>query len=479
MTPIKDRSSGYSNHAIVIGGSMAGLLAGRVLADHFEQVTIIESDRFPEKPVPRKGVPQSSHLHILLTRGRMIIEKLFPGLQDELIAAGAPVLDMGADMPWLNGAGWTVRFQSGFNILAFSRDLLDWKIRRRLSAFANVRFLEECKVTRLLSNSDGTSVTGVSVSFHNASARAKEEELFADLVVDASGRGSKAPQWLKAIGYTPPAETAVDASPGYASRIYDIPSGFGADWKGVYIQTSPPFRIRGGVLYPIEGNRWIVTVCGMMADYPPTDEAGFLEFVRSLPSPMIYDAIKDAMPRSPISIYHAPGNRLRHYERLASQPEGFVVVGDAVCTFNPVYGQGMTIAALGAITLDQCLRELEQQGNKSLPQRFQKKLSQVNRVPWLLATNQDSRYPRAKGKTPSYIDRLMQSYLDRVTQLTTNNTSVCLVMFEVIHMLKPITALFQPNIVFQVLKQALNFSSERKVASSQSPQYSTTAKICE
>lgn len=469
MPSIKDRSSGDSNHAIVIGGSMAGLLAGRVLADHFEQVTIIESDRFPEKPVPRKGVPQSAHLHILLTRGRMIIEKLFPGLQDELIAAGAPVLDMGGDMVWLNGAGWTVRFQSGFDILTFSRDLLDSKIRHRLSALTNVRFLEECKVTRLLS-SDGTSVTGVSV-IHNASAKSKEEELFADLVVDASGRGSKAPQWLKALGYMPPAETTVDASPGYASRIYNIPSGFEADWKGVFIQTSPPFRTRGAVLYPIEGNRWIVTMCGMMADYPPTDEASFLEFVRSLPSSMIYDAIKDSTPRSPIFSYHAPGNRLRHYERLASQPQGFVVVGDAVCTFNPVYGQGMTTAALGAITLDQCLHELQHQGNRSLPQRFQKKLSQVNRVPWLLATSQDSRYPKAKRKTPSYIERLMQSYLDQVTQLTTNNTSVCLVMFEVIHLLKPITALFQPNIVFQVLKQVL-MSSPREVASSQSPQYS-------
>ena len=132
----------------------------------------------------------------------------------------------------------------------------------------------------------------------------------------------------------------------------------------------------------------------------------------------------------------------------------------------------MSTAALGAITLDECLRELHQQGNRSLPQRFQKKLSQVNRVPWLLATSQDSRYPEAKGKTPSYIERLMQSYLDRVTQLTTNNTSVCLVMFEVIHLLKPITALFEPSIVFQVLKQSLNFSSERQVASSQSPQYS-------
>lgn len=371
-------------------------------------------------------------------------------------------------MAWLNGAGWSVRFQSGFNILAFSRDLLDWKIRRRLSAFTNVRFLEQCKVSRLHS-SDGTSVTGVSV-IHNTSAQSKQEELLADLVVDASGRGSKAPQWLKALGYTPPAETVIDAFPGYATRIYEIPSGFEADWKGVYIQASPPSRIRGGVLYPIEENHWIVSLTGMMADYPPADEAGFLEFARSLSSPMIYDAIADAKPLSPISIYHAPGNRLRHYEQ-ARQPEGFVVVGDAVCTFNPVYGQGMTIAALGAITLDQCLRELHQQGYRSLAERFQKRLSHINSIPWLFATSQDSRYPKAKGKTPSYTDRLMQSYLDRVTELTTNNTSVYLVMFEVIHMLKPITALFQPNIVFQVLKQALN-SSEKKVASSQSPQYS-------
>ncbi|WP_414582613.1 FAD-dependent oxidoreductase [Scytonema sp. PCC 10023] len=456
-------SSHLGSHAVVIGGSMAGLLAARVLTDHFDRVTIIERDLFPEKPMPRKGVPQSQHFHGLLMRGRIILEEFFPGLQDELVAAGAPVLDMGADTAWFTPAGcWAARFQSGLHTLMCSRDLLDWSIRRRLSAFANVSFLEECNVTGLLPNSDGMAVIGVSVRFCNQLERGNtnEEQLYADLVVDASGRASKAFQWLKALGYMPPEETVVDASLGYASRIYQIPSGFRADWKGIYIHASPPTCTRTSALSPIEGNRWMVSLCGADPDYPPTNEAGFLEFTRGLASPMTYNAIKDAEPISSIFSYHAQGNRLRHYERLPRQPEGFVVVGDAVCTFSPIYAQGMTIAALGAITLDRCLREERRawRGNMvGLARRFQKKLGKVNSVPWLAATSQDYRYPGVKGnsKTPGYAERLMQWYMDQVILLAAKNPNVCLVFFEVMHMLKPSAVLFQPSIFVQVLRQVL------------------------
>jgi 2-polyprenyl-6-methoxyphenol hydroxylase-like FAD-dependent oxidoreductase len=459
-----DRLSHLGSHALVIGGSMAGLLAGRVLANHFDRVTIIERDRFPEQPMPRKGVPQSQHFHGLLMRGLILLKELFPGIQDELVAAGASILDMGADMAWFTPAGcWAVCFQSGIHSLACSRELLDWGIRRRLFAFANVSFLEECNVTGLLPNSDGTGVTGVSVRFRNhlAKGNTNEEQLYADLVVDASGRGSKASQWLKALGYMPPEETVVDASLGYASRIYQIPLGFQAAWKGVYIQASPPTRTRTGVFFPIEGNRWMVTLCGAAPDYPPTNEAGFLECVRGLATPTIYNAIKDAEPISSIYGHRGTENRFRHYERLSCQPGGFVVLGDAVCTFSPVYGQGMTIAALGAMTLDECLREQRQDRHRNilgLARRFQKKLAKVNSVPWLAATCQDSRYPRVKGKTKTsgYAERLMQWYMDQVILLIAKNPNVCLVFLEVINMLKPSAVLFKPSIFVQVLRQVLN-----------------------
>ncbi|MEI2577520.1 FAD-dependent oxidoreductase [Scytonema sp. PRP1] len=312
-----------NNHAIVIGGSMAGLVVARILSDRFKQVTLIERDQFPEKAIPRKGTPQSRHIHVLLLQGQLILKKLFPGLREEMIAAGAQLMDVAADWIWLNPAGWGVRFPSDLFILSFSRHLLDWKVRCRLAAMNKVRFLQGCEVTGVLSNTDSTCVAGVSVRHHQQSHQGVwQEQIHADLVVDATGRTSKAPQWLKAIGYQPPQETVVNAFLGYASRLYRLPSDFQADWKGVYLQVAPPSRTRGAGLLPLEENRWILTAYGgdcllltetlrerhwasPNRDYPPTDEAGFLEFVRSLPCPAIYDAIKDAEPLSQIYSYRA------------------------------------------------------------------------------------------------------------------------------------------------------------------------------
>ncbi|NEQ28146.1 MAG: 2-polyprenyl-6-methoxyphenol hydroxylase-like oxidoreductase [Microcoleus sp. SIO2G3] len=340
---------------------------------------------------------------------------------------------------------------------------MDWKVRCRLANINNIRFLQGCEVTELVSNTDSTCVTGVAVRHHQPhQGVCEEEQLHADLVIDATGRTSKAPQWLKAIGYQPPQETVVNPFLGYASRVYRLPFDFQADWKGVALQAAPPSRTRGAGLLPLEENRWILTVYGGDRDYPPTDEAGFLEFVRSLPYPAIYDAIKDAEPLSQIYSYRATENRWRHYERLPRYLEGFLVVGDAACAFNPVYGQGMTTAALGALTLDKCLQQQQQyqldRGFRGLARRFQKKLAKINAVPWLLATSEDYRYPGAEGQPPSLLTRVMHRYMDGVLQLTTNKADVRLALLEVIHMLKPPTTLFQPRILIQVLRGLFKLS---------------------
>jgi hypothetical protein len=205
---------------------MAGLLAGRVLADHFDRVTIVERDRFPTAaPAPRRGVPQAQHLHILLMRGQAIVERLFPGLRDELVADGAPLVDSAGDFLWRNPAGWALRYRSGLTKLAFTRDLLDWRVRHRLAAFERVRFMEATDVTGLLPGPDG-GVRGVL-----ARSEAGDAPLEADLVVDASGRGSRAPGWLAALGYPVPEESLVDAHLGYASRLYRPPAAFRSDWR--------------------------------------------------------------------------------------------------------------------------------------------------------------------------------------------------------------------------------------------------------
>jgi len=253
-----DHTTEKGNHALVIGGSMAGMLAARVLADHFERVTILERDRFAEDgPVPRKGVPQARHVHALLKRGRVALERLFPGIGDELIAASAPTLDMANDIAWLNPAGWGVRFPSDLGFVSFSRDLLDWHVRRRLAAdTGSVHFLKGYDVTGLVPGPDGTGVAGARVRQRDGSGAGNgEKELHADLVVDATGRGSRAPEWLEALGYTRPEETVINAHLGDATRVYRRPPASAPTGRGVRAgcaagdharRPSPPHR--GGSL---------------------------------------------------------------------------------------------------------------------------------------------------------------------------------------------------------------------------------------
>lgn len=447
--------------ALIIGGSIAGLLAGRVLAEHFEQVTIIEQDQFPEQPVARKGTPQAQHLHVLLKRGEQILEQLFPGLTDELLMQGVPTFDAGADIQWLTAAGWGIRFDSGIKLLSFSRSLLDWHIRQRLLTFPNVRFLEARRVTGLLTNPQKTHITGLALqAVAEVAADSAETCIYGDLIVDASGRSSKLPHWLTAIGYQPPEETVVNAFLGYASRIYRLPDTFPSDWKAYYVQAAPPQRVRTAIFCPIEGDRGILNLVGSVGDHPPTDEVGFLEFLRtSLPDSQLYDLIQSSEPLSPIRSFRGTENRSRHYEQLAQWPEGLLVLGDAVCSFNPTYGQGMTTSAIGALTLDECLREQRQLHTNGdltgLGQRFQQRLAKVNELPWTLATTEDCRYPHAEGGKLDKVTQLFQWYIGRVLQLTTYNPQVRLAFMEVTQMLKSPSALFHPKVVFQVLRQGL------------------------
>ena len=439
-------------HALVIGGGMAGLLTGRVLADHFEQVTIIERDRFPQEPTFRKGVPQSRHLHVLLRRGQIILEQLFPGLEADLAASGALLVDWGQDTYWLTFIGSMPRFRSGLTTYVCSRSLLEWLIRKRLTANASVHFLQDCDVIGLLGNSSNTNVGGVRLRFREGG---NIQECQADLVVDASGRSSRTPDWLESLGYSRPPETIIDTHVGYASRYYQPPPGFTPDWKIVLVQSKQPEGSRTAIISLVEGNRWIVTLIGGAGDYPPTDEVGFLAFAQSLPNVILYDAIKDAQPLSPIYGYRYTENRLRHYEQLSRWPEGFVVLGDAVCAFNPSFYQGMTIAALGVLTLDTCLREQRRRDPNDdltgMPGRFQKALAEVNTVPWLTATGEDSR--QTKGGKPNPVVHALQRYRDALRMLAANDQETHLKILQVMHLLKSASTFLQPILVMRVLLQ--------------------------
>jgi 2-polyprenyl-6-methoxyphenol hydroxylase-like FAD-dependent oxidoreductase len=457
-TSVAPQARRNRGRAVVIGGSMAGMLAARILAEHFDRVTIIERDCYPDGPQPRPGLSQARHLHALLLRGREIFEKLFPGLSDELKSAGAEVVDAAYDLAWYTPGGWGIRFRSGLEMLTFSRDLLDWIVRRRLAAFTGVGFMEGMEATGLLTDAAGQNVIGVSARSRQKEKNARDMavNIDADLVVDAGGRASKAPQWLCALGYRAPAETVVNSHLGYASRIYARPAGWQADWLGVFSQAAPPKLPRAGLIFPIENNRWIVTLGGGGGDYPPTDEAGFLEFARSLPNPLLYETIRDANPLTGISGNRSTQNRLLHYERLARQPERFIALGDGVCAFNPVYGQGMTNAALGALELDRLLRERSSDDLGGLARDFQRRLAKVNAGCWMLATSEDHRYHGAEGGSPGLTSRVMHWYMDQVIRLSTESIPVRRLFLEVQQMLKPPTAMFGPRMIAQVAGEAFS-----------------------
>lgn len=443
-----------NHHAIVIGGSMAGLLAARVLSEHFERVTIIERDRLIDDVEPRKGVPQGRHVHALLAGGAALLGVYFPDLFAALARDGSVPLS----------ASDIRRYQLGMRVAAMpspvktlwqSRPFLEQHVRACLAAGNNVQILDACEVTRLRTNYG--RITGVFVQHRNGEQREDgEEELAADLVVDASGRGSRAPQWLAALGYGQVEETSVKIDVGYASRIYRCPDPLPADWKALIVLGVPPDNKRSGVIFPIEGGYWMVTLGGWLRDYPPNDEAGFLEYARSLAQPELYEAIKDAEPVTPIAVYKYPANRWRHYERLSYLPEGFIVMGDAVCGFSPVYGQGMSVAAIEAKTLDACLREQQSgAGNGyaiSFPQRFQKAIAREIKNAWVLATGYDLRFPGTEGHR-SLGMRLLNWYIRRMIGRAASHPPVAATFFQVWHLLKPLKALFEPRIAWAVLSR--------------------------
>jgi 2-polyprenyl-6-methoxyphenol hydroxylase-like FAD-dependent oxidoreductase len=390
------RSDTTFGHAVVIGGSIAGLTAARVLADHFARVTIIERDPMSGTAEFRPGVPQARHAHILLPRGQAILEQHFPGLGDELVASGATSIDRGEDIALYVPGGWhQVRHYSAIVSMTFSRPLLENAIYRRVAGHPRVHVIQEHEAVGLYTDRQTKRVAGVRLRLRHT-PDASETGLEADLVVDASGRGSRAPQWLADLGYALPRETTVNSFPAYATRIYRRPSDLTHRWKVMMIKSSLPKERRGGLVVPIEGDRWHVTLLGMGEDYPPIDEEGFLDFARSLPTPELYEAIKGAEPLTKPYGYRGAVNRLRHYDRLSRYVDGFLVTGDAVFAPNPKYAQGMTVAAMGSLALERSLQAQRRHAPAGdvtgLSRAFQRQLARVVAGPWKKATAEDRRW---------------------------------------------------------------------------------------
>jgi 2-polyprenyl-6-methoxyphenol hydroxylase-like FAD-dependent oxidoreductase len=438
--------------AIVIGGSIAGLITAQVLSQHFAQVTLIERDHFSEQAEHRKGVPQARHAHQLLLRGLQAVEQIFPGLTEELKAAGAVPVNLGQELRWYVFGQTRVQYESSLSVISLSRPLLESTIYRRVAAQPNIRMLPRTEVLGIETDAGGAAVAGLRVRpIAGDHQLAEERTLQADLVVDASGRESRSSQWLSALGFPTPEESVISSRPGYASRVYRRPVDFPEEVKAIYVQQTPPDLPRGAIILPMENDLWQVSALGMRGDHPPTDEQGFLEFLRSLPSPLIYDAVRQAEPVSPIFGFRNGETRERRFHTLPRYLEGFVALGDAVYAFNPVYGQGMTVAALSAQLLGSCLAEQSESGLAGLAQRFQTGLADVCAGPWQLASGEDRRW--ASDEDQAQIDpvtQLSQRYVEQVIKASLTNPALAEVFFAVMQMVELPTVFFRPDVVLQV-----------------------------
>jgi 2-polyprenyl-6-methoxyphenol hydroxylase-like FAD-dependent oxidoreductase len=429
--------------AIVLGASVAGLVAARVLGEHFEQVVVLERDPLPGDLQPRKGTPQARQSHGLLAGGLQALEGLFPGLSDELLSRGAERGDLLEETTWHVAGGRHVQFRSGLVGLTVSRPLLEEVIRRRVAALANVSIRDQMSVERLLPDATRHRILGVEL---NDRGRDRRESLFADLIVDATGRGSRMPQWLADMGFPRPQEDRVEVNLAYATQLFRRrPGDFDGQMATIITPDAP--RKRFAVALAIEENRWSVTLGGMFGDHPPTDEPGLREFASQLPTQTMYDFIRHAEPLSEVSVYRVPGSQRRRYERLRRFPEGLLVMGDALCSFNPIYGQGMTIAALEAAALSGLLSV----GRTDLARRFFAQAARLVDVPWQIAVTTDFQHRETTGRKPWLAD-LLNAYLRRVHQAAHTDPAVALAFHRVANLLDKPARLTRPSIAARVLK---------------------------
>jgi len=381
---------------------MGGLLAARVLADFFETVTIIERDELQDDPVVRRGVPQGRHVHVLLARGAQIFDELFPGILGELVADGAPVWDDG-DLSKLHlsfgghdilRSGKVTKEPQALAIHLPSRPFLEWHVRQRLQAMSNVTILSGHDVAQLMSTPDRRRVTGVRVVSRDDGA---ECELTADVVMDAMGRGAHTPAFLDALGYGRPVEDHIVMHTNYVSQLLRIPANTLIE---MLVDIGPaPDRPAGMFLSGYEDNTWMFTVFGMVGNQPPRDLAGMLSFAEEYCPAHLFAAIRAAEPIGDVAHHHMPSSQWRRYDKMSRVPDGLLVCGDAICSFNPIYGQGMTVAALEAVALRACLRR----GQTNLPRRYFRASAKPVRVAWQMVASLDLAFPAVAGKRSRYL----------------------------------------------------------------------------
>ncbi|MFB9446136.1 FAD-binding monooxygenase [Dactylosporangium vinaceum] len=440
-------------HAVVLGGSMAGLLTARVLTEHFERVTIVERDSptggwtgdphaDPREREVRRGVPQGRHAHGLLAAGLNVIERLFPGATRELAAAGMPTGDVLGNVRFCANGYRLKQVPAGMDAVSFSRPYLETWIRSKVFALPGVAVRGGHDIVGIEADAARTRVIGARIQ----AAGEPAETLTADLVVDATGKGSRAPRWLAELGYERPREERLQVDLAYVSRPYRVdPALLDGD---IAIIIGPSVAApRGGAVMLQEGGRAVITLFGILGDHSPLDDAGYRAYAKRLPLPYVSDIIEASEPLAAEAVkYRFPGSTRHRYDRLRRFPQGFVVLGDAMCSFNPMYGQGMSVAGIEALKLGSLLERGELDAL-----RFFREVKPVVDIPWQIATGGDAALPGVQGGPKDIGTRMVNRYLNRLYAAAEHDEVVSLAFSRVTNLLDPPTALMRPRIARRVL----------------------------
>jgi 2-polyprenyl-6-methoxyphenol hydroxylase-like FAD-dependent oxidoreductase len=432
--------------AVVVGAGIAGLSAAGALADYYEQVVLLERDSLPLEAAHRAGTPQSRHAHVMLGGGQRALGELFPGLEQDLERAGAVALRVGLDnrleMPGFNPFP---QRDLGWPIYSMSRPLVELTVRQRVQQHRNVEVRERCRVLEWVATADGAAVTAIRCE----NAEGNSETLPADLVVDASGRGELTLGLLRSIGQKRPDETFIGVDIGYATAVFEMPDDAPSGWRAVRTLPCAPENSRSGLLFPLEGERWIVTLGGRRDNKPPGDDDGFLAHARQLSTPTLYNAIKQARRLGKIARFGFPASVWRHFERLEKFPRGLLPFGDAICRFNPVYGQGMSVAAQEAVLLRRLLGDGLADPSAGLAPAFFAEACRLIEAPWMLAAVPDFAFPETQGQRPADLQHSL-AFRRALNRLAAGDPAVHKQIFEVQHLISPPSVLREPILVERV-----------------------------